>query len=475
MSVTLPVASRQLRICNPATGAQLGEVPEATPGRVAEAVSRARHAQSGWAHTPRHERYRVLSAFAARVAAERDVLAFLLASESGKPIGQAEGELDATTRLWRNYAERMLALSEDAHFADNQPDHERDLVITHHEPLGVVGAIIPFNFPSDIFTHKVAPAIAMGNAVVVKPSEEDPLTVAREVELLIEAGLPEGVVEVVFGGADVGATLAADDRIAAVSFTGSTEAGRSVAQSAAKRLAPVFLELGGNDAFVVLSDADVELVVEEAVSGRLAMNGQCCISNKRVIVDSSLYPDVVDGLTERFAKLAVGDPLDRSTELGPLITQEAAGRVASQVDEMVSAGARLTTGGTLDGQWFAPTVVADITRAMPVASDVEVFGPVLSVIPVEGTAEAVATANASRYGLSGSVFSRDVSRAMAVAMALDTGQVVINGTGQYRAEVAPFGGFKQSGIGREGLSTSLLELVQNKNIVLRGVVSSDLR
>ena len=231
-----------------------------------------------------------------------------------------------------------------------------------------MGAIIPFNFPSDIFTHKVARAIAMGNAVVVKPSEEDPLTVAREVELLIEAGLPEGVVEVVFGGADVGAALAADDRIAAVSFTGSTEAGRSVAQSAAKRLAPVFLELGGNDAFVVLSDADVELVVEEAV-----------------------------------------------------------------------------------------------------------FGPELSVIPVEGTAEAVATANASRYGLSGSVFSRDISRAMAVAMALDTGQVVINGTGQYRAEVAPFGGFKQSGIGREGLSTSLLELVQNKNVVLRGVVSSDLR
>ena len=470
-----PIAQGQLVVRNPTTGAELGEVPGATPERVVEAVSRAAATQADWARTPRHERYRVLTSFAAHVAAERDSLALLLASESGKPIAQAEGEIEATIRLWRNYAERMLALSEDAHFADNQPGHEQDLVVTHHEPLGVVGAIIPFNFPSDIFTHKVAPAIAMGNAVVVKPSEEDPLTVAREVALLIEAGLPEGVVEVIFGGADVGSLLAADDRVAAVSFTGSTDAGRSVAQSAAKRLAPVFLELGGNDAFVVLDDADVELVVEEAISGRLAMNGQCCISNKRVIVDRRLYSDVVDGLSERFAKLAVGDPLDRSTELGPLITEEAAQRVADQVGDMVSAGARVTTGGTVDGNWFAPTVVADIKTTMPVASDVEVFGPVLSVIPVEGTGEAVKVANASRYGLSGSVFSRDVSRAMAVAMALETGQVVINGTGQYRAEVAPFGGFKQSGIGREGLTTSLLELAQNKNIVLRAMVSSDLR
>jgi succinate-semialdehyde dehydrogenase / glutarate-semialdehyde dehydrogenase len=475
MSETAMVAAARLVIRNPATGAALGEVPEASPRHVADAVSRAAEAQTAWARTPRHERYRILTNFAARVNAEREELALLLASESGKPLGQAEGELDATTRLWRNYAERMLALSEDAHFADNQPGHERDLVITHHEPLGVVGAIIPFNFPSDIFTHKVAPAIAMGNAVVVKPSEEDPLTVAREVELLLEAGLPEGVVEVIFGGADVGAALAADERVAAVSFTGSTEAGRSVAESAAKRLAPVFLELGGNDAFVVLEDADVELVVEEAVSGRLAMNGQCCISNKRLIVDRRLYSDVVAGLTGRFAKLAVGDPMDRSTELGPLITQEAAARVAGQVSDMVGAGARLTTGGTVDGNWFAPTVVADITTDMPVATDVEVFGPVLAVIPVEETAEAVSLANASRYGLSGSVFSADVSRAMAVAMSLETGQVVINGTGQYRAEAAPFGGFKESGIGREGLSTSLLELVQNKNIVLRGVVSPELR
>jgi len=459
-----------LTVRNPATSEVLGELAISTPGTVDASVERAFRTQPAWADTPRHERHAIMLRFSGLVTEHAGELAVLLSKESGKTLDQAEGEIAVTARLWRGYAERMLAWVEQAHFLDSQAGNERDLLLTHHEPLGVVGAILPFNFPSDVLAHKAAPAIAMGNTVVAKPSEEDPLTLLREFELLREAGLPDGVLEIVLGGPAVGQLLVVDRRIAALSFTGSTEVGISVASTAAKRLAPAFLELGGNDALVVLDDADIDLVVAEAVSGRLAVNGQCCISNKRLIVDDRIVDAVVDGVAARFEALVVGDPMDRSTELGPLITEEAAARVDEQVRATVAEGAELVTGGSRDGNYYRPTVLGGVTASMAIATDLEVFGPVLPVIAASSAAEAISLANASRYGLSGSVFSRDIARAMEVAMRMQTGQVVINGSGQYRADASPFGGFNDSGLGREGLSTSLDELVQNKNIVLRGVL-----
>jgi succinate-semialdehyde dehydrogenase/glutarate-semialdehyde dehydrogenase len=456
---------------NPATKEVLGELPASSAEQLDAAIERARAAQRGWAATPRHERRRILVRFSELLTAHAAELALMLARESGKPIGQAEAEIEVSARLYRGYAERMLAMAETAHVLDSQPGNEHDMLVTRQEPLGVVAAILPFNFPSDVLAHKAGPALATGNAVVAKPSEEDPLTVTRELELLLEAGLPEGVLQLVYGGADVGSALVADARIAAVSFTGSTDAGISVASTVAKRLVPAFLELGGNDACIVLEDADLALVVEEAVGGRLAVNGQCCISNKRLIVDARVHDELLERVAARFDELRLGDPLERATDLGPLISEEAAARVEEQVGATVAGGAQLVVGGGRDGNFFAPTVLSHVTPEMEIAGDLEVFGPVLPVIEVRSVDEAVAVANASRYGLSGSVFSRDLSRAMKVAIRLQTGQVVLNGSGQYRADVSPFGGFKYSGLGREGLSTSLQEFVQNKNIVFRNLLS----
>jgi len=459
-------------IRNPATNEVLGELPASTMADLDTAIGRACAAQRVWAATPRHERHQVLLRFAELLAAHIGELSQLLARESGKPIGQAEAEIEVSARLYRGYAERMLAMAETAHVLDSQPGNERDMLVTRQEPLGVVAAILPFNFPSDVLAHKAGPALATGNAVVAKPSEEDPLTVTRELELLLEAGLPESVLQLVYGDADVGRALAADARIAAVSFTGSTEAGISVASTVAKRLAPAFLELGGNDALIVLDDADLALVVDEAVNGRLAVNGQCCISNKRLIVDARVHDELLERVAARFGELVLGDPLEETTDVGPLISEEGADRVEAQVGATVASGAQLVVGGKRDGNFFAPTVLSRVTPAMEIARDLEVFGPVLPVIEVRSSDEAVAVANASRYGLSGSVFSRDLARAMSVATQLETGQVVLNGSGQYRADVSPFGGFKHSGLGREGLSTSLQEFVQNKNIVFRGLLPS---
>ncbi len=461
-----------LAVTNPASGAVLAELPVATPAEVDATIARAQAAQPAWAATPRHQRHRVMHAFADLMEEHADELSRLLAEESGKPLAQSESEIAATTRLYRCYSERMLARSEAAEYLDSQPGYERDLLFTRHEPLGVIGAILPFNFPSELLSHKAGPAIAMGNAVVLKPSREDPLTVLREGELWLEAGLPEGIFQPVVGGAAVGTQLVEDPRIAALSFTGSTEVGIELAGILTKRLAPAFLELGGNDAMIVLDDADVSLVVSEAVTGRLACNGQCCVSNKRIIVEARLYEAVLQGIADRFGKLVMGDPLDEATELGPLINQSAAEGVEEEVRRTVAEGAKLVTGGERQGCYFRPTVLSGVTREMAIATDMEVFGPVLPIIPVSSTEEAISLANASRYGLSGSVFSSDIGRALDVALRLQTGQVVVNGTGQGRADVAAFGGYKYSGVGREGLCC-LDEFVQNKNIVLRRVLPAN--
>jgi acyl-CoA reductase-like NAD-dependent aldehyde dehydrogenase len=366
----------------------------------------------------------------------------------------------------------MLAVKEDAHFLDSQAGLEQDLMITRREPLGVVVAIIPFNFPAELFGHKVAPAIAMGNAVVVKPPEDDPLTVMRLISLLTQAGLPEGVVQAAVGGGQVGAWLVESDIPAGVSLTGSTQTGLRVAASAARTLKRVSLELGSNDPLIVLEDADLELAVEQAVLGRQLANGQCCCANKRLIVHRSIAAEFTELLTFRFKSLILGDPSESSTQVGPLIHEKAARLVSDQVRATVEAGARIATGGFLqDKAFYEPTVLVDVTPEMDIARNMEVFGPVLPILKFGSDEEAVAIANSSSYGLSGSVFSKDFTRAFNVGAELDTGQVVINRTGLFRPDLAGFGGHKLSGSGREGLETSLDEFVQHKNFSIRGALS----
>lgn len=275
------ISQSTLRVYNPATGTTVGELATFSQEQTHQALLTARDAQRQWKRVPRHGRYAVMVRFSELVTEEAESLAQLLCAESGKPLQQTRAEISTCVRLFRGFAERMLAMKEDAHFLDSQAGLEQDLMITRREPLGVVVAIIPFNFPAELFGHKVAPAIAMGNAVVVKPPEDDPLTVMRLISLLTRAGLPEGVVQAAVGGGQVGAWLVESDIPAGVSLTGSTQTGLRVATSAARTLKRVSLELGSNDPLIVLEDADLELAVEQAVLGRQEANGQCCCANKR--------------------------------------------------------------------------------------------------------------------------------------------------------------------------------------------------
>lgn len=454
-------------VVNPGTGEPVGEVRITPISEIDGVLARATRAQRGWAAMPRHARYEVLTKLGRAILAEKRELATLLSSEAGKPLGQAHFEIDTAARLFTGFGERLMALSEEAHILDSQPGLEGDLLLTTREPLGVVVAIAPFNFPVELFTQKVAPALAMGNAVVAKPSPETPLTTVRIAAMAEELGLPSDVLQLVHGDAEVGTALVEHPDVAAVAFTGSTDAGVHIATNGAKTLKKVMLELGGNDALVIMADADLDLAVREAVAGRTLANGQVCCANKRILAPSNLVQDITERLAAGMKEQVLGDQLLPSTNVGPLIKESAATTVESQVADTVAAGARVVVGGRRDGTFYNPTVLDRITPGMAVARDMEIFGPVLSVLSYDSVDEAVGIANQSRYGLGASVFSSNVVAATAVARRLHSGYVVVNGSGQYRPDVAPFGGVKYSGSAREGLSTSLDEYANARTIAFR--------
>lgn len=460
-------------VLNPATNEVLDRIPLATAEDVEEALDIAQEGFRIWSRTPTHERYEILLRFADLLRKHKSELAEILTLENGKPYAQAESEVDTGIRLFTGFAEMSKSLHGISAPLDAQPGLEKDLFFTRREPIGVMGAILPFNFPIDLFSHKVAPALAAGNAVVIKPSMEAPLSIIRVTELLHEAGVPGSAMQVVTGrGSVVGEILASSPKVQIVSMTGDTNTGIRVAQNAAKNLARTFLELGGNDALVVFDDADLDLAAEHAAWGRTWANGQCCCANKRMVVQKSVAEEFTHKLIAKLKAYTMGDPMDPSTKLGPLITEKAANTVRQQIDLTLSQGAKLVYGGErVDHCFLSPAVLINVSKDADVARDLEIFGPVLPIITFEDDAEAVEIANNSVYGLSGSVFSRNIYRALDTACKMQTGQVAINGTGLYRPDVSQFGGYKYSGLGREGLSVTLEEMTQVKNIAIRNVLS----
>jgi len=457
-----------LRITNPQKTETLGEIQLTAPADVADVVAKARNARRVWSALPVAERAAILDRAADSLEPERQELGKLLASESGKPLPQAEFEIGGGIRFLHGNAEAGRRLAGRVLPTEGNFGTEWDLAYTRREPLGVVAAILPFNFPVELFVEKCAAALVGGNAVVVKPPLEDPLVVERFRLALIEAGVPAEAIAAVHGGADVGAALAEAPGIDAISLTGSTAAGVAVARATAERLRFLHLELGGNNAMVVLDDADIDLVASEALRGRILMNGQACSASKRVIVHRSLHDELASRLSETVAALKVGDATDPDSQIGPLIHSGAAGKVAAQVSNARAQGAELAVGtGESDGAFFAPTVLAGVPTDADIACDDEIFGPVFNLIPVDSAEQALSVANASSFGLMASVFSVDVQRALIVGEQLESGGVVINGTDNYRPPVIPFGGTKMSGRGREGLGYTLEELTREKTIVLR--------
>jgi acyl-CoA reductase-like NAD-dependent aldehyde dehydrogenase len=430
-----------LEVLEPATEAVLQELPRADVEDVDRAVAAAAAAFPAWRAVTPSDRAAMLRRLSDTVREHREELAQLEARNAGKPIGDARGEIDMVVQTFRYYAgapERLLG--DTIPVAGGQ-------AFTVREPLGVVGLIVPWNFPLAIASWKLAPALAAGNTVVLKPAELTPLTALRFAEIATEAGMPEGVVNVVVGpGSTCGRRLVEHPDVAKIAFTGSTEVGRSVAAGAALTIKRVTLELGGKSPNLVFADADLEAAAAAAPMAVFGNAGQDCCARSRILVQAPALDEFMGLLERAVTAIKVGDPLDESTQMGPLISAGQRATVASFVagDEPVAIRGSAPAG---PGYWFAPTVLCPVDPASRPARE-EIFGPVATVIPFRDEEEAIRLANDTIYGLSGSIWTRDGARALRVARALDAGVLSINSNNSVRV-ATPFGGFKQSGYGRE--------------------------
>lgn len=459
-----------IEVKNPATNELVDTVPSLTKEDVEEAIKYAHEHKSEWEALSVVARCEILTKFAVLVEQNKDELAKLLSDETGKPIKEAYNEIANIQIGVPAYVEKVKHEYGNIIYRGTEKGQENTIQYTIQQPLGVVVAIIPFNFPSDIFINKVPPALLMGNAVILKPASANPLTLTRYVELLVEAGVPAGVISVVHGsGSVVGTTLTSSKLVDMVSLTGSTAAGIDAAKNCAEHCAHSSLELGGNDAFILCADGDVDLAVEETVWGRLYNTGQVCCASKRFLVENSVKDEFISKMVAKIKTLKVGMPSDTDTDIGCLISEEAAIEVEKQVNKTIEQGAKLVCGGRRKGAFYEPAILDNVTRDMDVAKDMEIFGPVIPVIGFDTIEEAVEIANGSIYGLSGSIITRDFNKAIKVSEQMECGGFVINGASFFRSFEQPFGGWKYSGIGNEGIMTTLKEMSRTKTVILKNV------
>jgi acyl-CoA reductase-like NAD-dependent aldehyde dehydrogenase len=430
-----------LAVLEPATEGVLAEIPRAGAEEADAAVARAKAAYPAWRAVAPPDRARLLHRLADALAAQHEPLAVLEARNAGKPIGDARGEIGMVVDTFRYYAgavERLLG--------DTIPV-AGGVAMTFREPLGVVALITPWNFPLTIASWKLAPCLAAGNTVVLKPAELTPLTALEFERIALGAGIPEGVVNIVAGpGSTAGARLVEHPDVAKVAFTGSTAVGRRIAEGAARTIKRVTLELGGKSPNLVFADADLRAAAEAAPWAVFGNAGQDCCARSRILVEQSALDEFMAALTGVVEGIRVGDPLDESTQMGPLISADQRATVSSYVPDGAPVVAR---GSAPDGPgfWYPPTVLAPVDPADRAVRE-EIFGPVACVIPFRDEAEAIALANDTIYGLSGSIWTRDGARALRVARAIEAGVLSINSNTSVRVST-PFGGFKQSGVGRE--------------------------
>jgi succinate-semialdehyde dehydrogenase / glutarate-semialdehyde dehydrogenase len=424
----------------------LGEIRTCDADDVRAAAAAARAAQPGWADTSLVERVEILRDIHHSILDRAEEIAQMITLETGKTIGETREELaEYTAPAYQKAAEEVLRHRGLSLPSTQERSNNKRIVLTHR-PVGVVAVISPYNFPTDIASIGIAHALASGNAVVWKPSEWAPLACALLAECVLSAGLPEGILNVVQGGGPTGAALVADPGVDAIFFTGSTATGRQIASAAGLRR--TLLELGGDGPQIVLADADLDAAVDGAMIGCFYLAGQVCTSAERILVHEDVHDDFVARLTERMASLRVGDPTDEATEMGPLCNEATLARVSEQVEDARRRGATVVQMGEVDGLYYPPTLLTGVRTDMLIAQR-ETFGPVAPIIRIGSVQEAIEIANGSELALNASVYTRDLATAWRVGEALHHGTVNINESTNYWDQLAPFGGAKQSGNGRE--------------------------
>jgi succinate-semialdehyde dehydrogenase/glutarate-semialdehyde dehydrogenase len=458
-------ADKRVAVTDPATGEVIAHVPEMGSDETRRAIAAAKRAMGPWAKRPAAERARILRRFHDLMLEEREALARLLTREQGKPLREALGEISYAASFLEWFAEEAKRV-----YGEVIPGHAADKrIVVLRQPIGVVGAITPWNFPSAMITRKIGPALAAGCAVVLKPALQTPLSALALAALAEEAGLSAGLFNVVTGDAHaIGGELTGNNDVRKISFTGSTGVGRALMRQSADSIKKMSLELGGNAPFIVFDDADLDAAVEGAIQSKFRNSGQTCVCTNRIYAQSGIYDRFVQSLARRTAALRVGSGLDEATDLGPLIDDAAVAKVQAHIADAVDKGGTILTGGhpgAQGGTYFQPTVIADVTGDMLLTKE-ETFGPLAGVMRFDDEDEVIALANDSEFGLAAYMYTDDLSRTWRVAEALETGMVGIN-TGLISTEVAPFGGVKQSGLGREGSRHGLEDYVELKYLCMQ--------
>ncbi|MDW4303134.1 aldehyde dehydrogenase family protein [Staphylococcus saprophyticus] len=456
-----------LEVKNPATGETLSHITKANEKDVDTAVAAAQEAFESWSLTSKTERANLLRQISNKMMENKEKIATIETLNNGKPIRETSGiDIPYAARHF-NYFASVIETHE-----GSVNDIDKDTMsIIRHEPIGVVGAVVAWNFPMLLASWKIAPAIAAGNTIVIQPSSSTPLSLL-EVAKIFQEILPKGVVNVVTGkGSESGNAIFNHEGVNKLSFTGSTNVGYQVAEAGAKRIVPATLELGGKSANIILDDANLDLAVEGIQLGILFNQGEVCSAGSRLLVQEGIYDKLISRLKEAFSNIKIGDPLDEKTQMGSQTSQEQMEKIQSYITyaeqsnaEILTGGKRITNNGLDSGYFLEPTLIAVKDNADKLAQE-EIFGPVLTIIKVKDDEEAIKIANDSEYGLAGGVFSQDITRALNIAKAVKTGRIWINTYNQL-PEGAPFGGYKKSGIGRETYKEALSNYQQVKNIFI---------
>ncbi len=459
--------SAVIEVKNPFNGSVIDTVPKADATDVDDALAGVVEGAKLMRRMSGYERGRILQKAASLMEARQEELGRLISTEEGKILAEGRFEASRATETIQLSGEEAKRLGGEVLPLDGAPGGEGRFGFTLRVPCGVVAAITPFNFPLNLVCHKVGPALAAGNSVVIKPASDTPLSALKLVEILLEAGVPPLAIACLTGsGSTVGDALSTDPRVRKISFTGSRDVGERICRAAGVK--KVTMELGSNSPLVVMPDADLAKVAAATVATGFSNAGQVCISAQRVIAMRPVYSDLLETLVPKVKGIVAGNQLEERTTMGPMIREADAVRVGQWIKEAAGAGARVLCGGGRKGTLFEPTVVADVKPSMRISCD-ELFGPAVAVTPAADIDEAIALANDSPYGLSAAIFTEKLQWAMRFAREVDSGNIHINWGPQWRADLMPYGGLKQSGLGKEGPKYAVQEMTELKTVIMHGV------